>query len=69
MRDYDGTEKENISQETFSLGFLGLAYEGSVSYRKFNNLHKWEKQYVMQVQSEFQGCEVLEPEDVYFRYF
>ena len=64
MRDYDGTEKKNISQETFSSRFLGLASEGLVSYRKFNNLRKWEKQYVMQVQSELQGCEVHEPEDV-----
>ena len=69
MRDYDGTEKENILQETFSSGFLGLASEGLISYKKFNNLRKWEKQYVMQVQSKLQGCEVLELEDVIFGIF
>ncbi|MCO5563512.1 hypothetical protein L7F22_017156 [Adiantum nelumboides] len=43
-RDYGGTVKGKILQrETFSLGFLDLISEGSLSYRKFNELLKWKK--------------------------
>ncbi|MCO5583957.1 hypothetical protein L7F22_037875 [Adiantum nelumboides] len=40
--------------------------EGSYSYRKFGELRKWEKQYVLHFQSEMQGCTVLDPNDVIF---
>lgn len=48
---------------------MGLTAEGSISYRKFCNLHKWEKQYVSNVHSELQGCDALEPNDVISRIF
>ncbi|MCO5600640.1 hypothetical protein L7F22_054755 [Adiantum nelumboides] len=32
--------------------------------RKFKELCKWEKQYVCNVQSELQGCDVIEPEEL-----
>ena len=43
----------NGKREIFSSEFLGLTSEGSVSYRKFNDLLKWEKEYVCNMQSEF----------------
>ena len=33
-------------------------------YKKFDDLQKWEKQYVANVQSGLQGCDVLGPNDV-----
>ena len=42
---------------------LGLSSEGSISYRKFDDLYKWEKQHVCSVQSNLQGCEVIEPDE------
>ena len=50
-------------QEVLSCGFLGLTAEGSISFRKFNKLCKWEKEYVSSVQSEFRGCAVMEPDE------
>ncbi|MCO5589306.1 hypothetical protein L7F22_043272 [Adiantum nelumboides] len=64
-REYDGTkEGKFLHKETFSLVFLGLTSEGSSSYRKFNELPKWEKQYVTNIQSDLQGCNVLESDEV-----
>ena len=54
----------NGGQELFSSDFLGLTSEGSVSYRKFNELLKWEKEYVCSMQSEFRGCLILEPNEL-----
>ncbi|MCO5574193.1 hypothetical protein L7F22_027975 [Adiantum nelumboides] len=62
-----GQEKLSLtltSQEAFSSGFLGLTSEGSVSYRKFVDLKKWEKQVVVEIQANLQVCQVLEPEEV-----
>ncbi|MCO5608600.1 hypothetical protein L7F22_062813 [Adiantum nelumboides] len=53
-----------LHKETFFAGFLGLTSEGSLSYKKFNELPKWEKQYVIGIQSDLQGCNVLESDEV-----
>ncbi|MCO5555010.1 hypothetical protein L7F22_008549 [Adiantum nelumboides] len=37
--------------------------------RKFNELPKWEKQYITGMQSELQGCNVLDPDDVILGFF
>ncbi|MCO5569588.1 hypothetical protein L7F22_023304 [Adiantum nelumboides] len=37
--------------------------------RKFNELPKWEKQYITGMQSELQGCNVLDPDDVISGFF
>ncbi|MCO5567585.1 hypothetical protein L7F22_021279 [Adiantum nelumboides] len=59
-----------ISQRvTFSLGFLGLTSAGSLSYRKFNELPKWEKQSISGMQIELHGCNVLDQDDVISRVF
>ncbi|MCO5605671.1 hypothetical protein L7F22_059854 [Adiantum nelumboides] len=64
-RDYGGTMEGKISQrETFSLRYLGLTSEGSLSYRKFNKLLEWEKQYILGKQSELQGYNVLDLDDI-----
>ncbi|MCO5574986.1 hypothetical protein L7F22_028783 [Adiantum nelumboides] len=64
-REYDGTKEEKFShRETFSSGFLGLTFEDSLSYMTFNEIPKWEKQYVTCIQSDLQGCNVLEPDEV-----
>ncbi|MCO5590596.1 hypothetical protein L7F22_044567 [Adiantum nelumboides] len=48
-RDYGGTKEGEISQrEAFSSGFLGLTSEGS--FRKFNELPKWEKEYISELE-------------------
>ena len=41
--------------------------EGSISYRKFNELQKWEKEYVTNIQSKFRGCAILEPDEMISR--
>ena len=56
-------------QGAFSSGFIGLTSEGSCSYRKFEDLSKWEKQHVFNVQNALQGCDVIEPNDVIFGIF
>ena len=42
----------NGGQEVLSFGFLGLAIEGSFSFKKFNKLCKWENEYVGSIQSK-----------------
>ena len=54
MRDYDGAKANEFSQTRFSSGFIGLTLEGSYSYRKFEDLSKWEKQHVFNVQNALQ---------------
>ncbi|MCO5552516.1 hypothetical protein L7F22_006028 [Adiantum nelumboides] len=68
-RGYDGAEEGEFSQGAFSSSFVGLTSEGSYSYRKFGELHKWEKKYVSHFQSEMQGCVVLDPNDMIFGIF
>ncbi|MCO5547034.1 hypothetical protein L7F22_000475 [Adiantum nelumboides] len=64
-REYDGTKEEKfLHRKTFSGGFLGLTSEGSLSYKKFNDLPKWEMQYVTGIQSDLQGSNVLELDEV-----
>ncbi|MCO5598971.1 hypothetical protein L7F22_053070 [Adiantum nelumboides] len=51
LRDYGGTVEGKILQrETFSSRFLGLTSEGSLSYKKFNELPKWKKQYIIELE-------------------
>ncbi|MCO5575553.1 hypothetical protein L7F22_029355 [Adiantum nelumboides] len=68
-RGYDGAEEGEFSQVAFSSSFVGLTSEGSYSYRKFGELHKWGKQYVSHFQSEMQGFTVLDRNDVIFGIF
>ncbi|MCO5606983.1 hypothetical protein L7F22_061174 [Adiantum nelumboides] len=57
-------EEHMFSQGAFSSSFVGLTLEGSYSYKKFGELHKWEKQHISHFQSEMQGCAMLDPNDV-----
>ena len=63
-QDYDGAKEGGFLQGAFSSGFIGLTSEGSYSYRKFEDLSKWEKQHVFNAQNALQGCDVIEPNDV-----
>ncbi|MCO5588444.1 hypothetical protein L7F22_042400 [Adiantum nelumboides] len=49
-QDFLGVKKDQISQGAFSSSFVGLTSEGSYSYRKFGELHKWEDNRIVKKQ-------------------
>ncbi|MCO5547503.1 hypothetical protein L7F22_000953 [Adiantum nelumboides] len=49
-QDFHGVKKDQILQGAFSSSFVGLTSEGSYSYRKFGELHKWEDNRIVKKQ-------------------
>ena len=50
-------------KEVFSTGFIGLTSEGSICFRKFQDLQRRERQYVCNVQRDLKESGVIEDEE------
>ena len=73
-RDYDGTREleiphDNVTKAGFQSGLIGISFEGSTCYMKFEKLNRKDRLELLRHQKDMKRLGILEEEDQITGYF